>query len=131
MPAESALLPIAIAMITFPMFWLGVVRLLAFCAGWPRLAEYASTTVPSSVERGISGKVGWVGYNHVLRVAKTQRGLFLAINPLFRFGHQPLLIPWTKIRSENFRWWGTGYVRLTIRSQKGEVRICLPERFAP
>jgi hypothetical protein len=40
----------------------------------------------------------WIaGYGNCLTVGASPDGFYLAISPLFRFRHPPLLIPWTEV----------------------------------
>jgi hypothetical protein len=40
-------------------------------------------------------------YNNCLTVGASPEGLYLAMMPVFNFGHAPLLIPWTEITEQS------------------------------
>jgi hypothetical protein len=84
---------------------LALLTLLAVCAamarlgGWGSLAlRYRAGAEPEGTTfRMQSARFGWVDYNGCLKVVVARAGLYLAPFPLFRFGHPPLLIPWSDL----------------------------------
>lgn len=86
--------------IAFAAIWFGVMWILSFAGGWHALGtRYAHPRpIPASAVSGISGMVGWVGYNHVLKVANSEQYLYLDVLALFRPGHPALRIPWRDIK---------------------------------
>lgn len=40
----------------------------------------------------------WGNYNNCVNFGADQTGLYMAVFPLFRFGHPPLFIPWSEIQ---------------------------------
>ncbi|HEX9669848.1 MAG TPA: hypothetical protein VGC93_10225 [Thermoanaerobaculia bacterium] len=107
--SESSELALAVALglTLIPLFWMGVVSLIARLGGWGALAAaYAapgSTSAPGTpCWRGQSGTLsGYMNYNGVLRVCADPRGLGLSVMVLFRPGHAPLLIPWSEIAASH------------------------------
>lgn len=87
--------------IGFAAIWFGVMWLLSLSGGWHALGtRYAHPRpIPANSHSGISGMVGWVGYNHVLKVASTEQYLYLDVPAPFRPGHPALRIPWRDIET--------------------------------
>lgn len=87
----------------FPIFfvgmWLAVCGVLAWMGGWSRMAgKYRARLKPAGKSFWmLSGSVGWVSYNNCLIARVCEEGLYLAVWPIFRFGHPPLLIPWSEL----------------------------------
>jgi hypothetical protein len=112
---------IALILILAPMafvgFWCAVIWMIAVTSGWRRLAGAFAVPrpIPDSARGGVSGMVGWAGYNHVLRVAHNDRYLFLDVMWLFRVGHPALRIPWSAITvGAEAGWFFKRVVPLTI-----------------
>lgn len=109
---------------------------LAHFAGWRALARQYRAFARfegrrfhfSSAQFG-----GWVGYNGSFTPGANRTGLFVAVWPIFRICHPPLLVPWSEIGAlvERRRWFTA--VLLTFASVPGaRVRISfrLAERLA-
>lgn len=80
--------------------WLFVSALISYIGGWTTLAKRFRLRVPFTGERwlGQSGQMRWIaGYGNCLTVGCNHQGLYLAMMPLFRFRHPPLLVPWDEI----------------------------------
>jgi len=80
--------------------WLLVSALISYIGGWTTLAKRFRLRVPFTEERwlGQSGQMRWIaGYGNCLTVGCNHQGLYLAMMPLFRFRHPPLLVPWDEI----------------------------------
>lgn len=105
-------------------FWMGIVWLLAALSGWRSLATHYATTEPSpsNAQGFIYGMVGWISYNGVLKIAFTEWGLYIGINPLFKIGHPSLLIPYQHFT--NFRQ-GIFYRKADVQG----VTVSLPVRI--
>ncbi|MCH9807411.1 MAG: hypothetical protein K0U74_06750 [Alphaproteobacteria bacterium] len=110
-PLLIVLLVFAGFAIVFPLFWMAIVFLLSRIGGWSSLASRFSVDRDrkvsgdrfglTSVQFGLFGS-----YSNCIDVVISRNGLYLRPMVLFRFGHEPLLIPWTEIedvRSIN-RW---------------------------
>lgn len=82
-------------------FTCSILYLISFLSGWRKLARlYPAYNPPDGTRfRFQSGKVGWAGYNNCLTYCVGFSGLYIAVFPLFSFGHHPLLIPWGEIRA--------------------------------
>src|SRR4051794_14673481 len=68
--------------------------------GWSSLARVYRTSRerPAQMYNFCSGTMNWFcNYRIVLRVGFVQEGLYLAVWPLLRIGHPPLLIPYADI----------------------------------
>ena len=95
--SAAAIVATLLFLLIFPLFWCGIVWLLAQIGGWARLAQDFRT---DKTPRGTpfhwqSGAVGWTSYRGVLQLAAAPEGLFLSLPWLFRVGHAPLFIPWS------------------------------------
>ncbi len=97
----------------FAVFW-G----LSLAGGWRRLAaDYAAhEKPPGDFRRFQAVRLRWVGYNGCLTIGVCREGLYLAVWPIFRFCHPPLLIPWADLgeiqRRRTFLW---THVRAGVR----------------
>lgn len=100
----------------FPVFfvglWVFVLFLIARLGGWSRLAEYyqTQTRFEGQIWRFRSGRFRWASYNGCLTLGANDRGLYLAVFPLFRVGHPPLFIPWYDITTEEKKAFLTTYL---------------------
>ena len=119
------LIPLAFAVV-FPAFWCGVVWLIGR-VGWARLARHYETDAPriGPTFRWESGRVGASAYSGVLTVSVEPDGLRLAVMPLFRPGHPPVLIPWEEIRAIRPRrvLWHTSYALDTAPPEPVTVHL--------
>lgn len=96
---------IGIFLILFPAFWIGTLHLLSRIGGWHRLsADYTySGTVPRPQFSWVSALIGWVGYNNILRLHLSDQGIHVSVPAPFKFGHPPLFIPWSEVKSRTSR----------------------------
>jgi hypothetical protein len=84
----------------FPFMWFGTLAFVALIGGWVGLAErFATRERPAgdafamqSVSLSMFGS-----YNGAVDVTVGPAGVHLVPMFLFRFGHKPLLIPWTAV----------------------------------
>ena len=123
-----ATLIVILAPMAFVGFWCTVVWMVALTSGWRRLAQVYGVPrpIPDSARNGVSGMVGWAGYNHVLRVAHDDRYLFLDVMWVFRVGHSALRIPWSDITvGKESRWFLYNMTRLEVR-RPSMTRLRLP-----
>lgn len=132
---ESILLTVMIVVmfpIVFAAIWFGVMWILALTGGWRALASrYAhQRPIPASARTGISGMLGWVGYNHVLKVASTDQYLYLDVQALFRPGHPALRIPWRDIEVLGNARWPRRNCRLLRAGRPPLATLTLPEAHA-
>lgn len=75
-------------------------HMVAWMAGWKTLAARFRYDAPfvGSMWRWQCAKFRWGSrYNNCLTVGANSEGLYLAMMPVFNFGHAPLLIPWSEI----------------------------------
>ncbi len=67
-------------------------------------------------------------YGNCLKITAGKTGLGLAVFPLFRAGHPPLLIPWSEITIADEQWlWGLKRSRLTLRGMPSVTIIISPK----
>lgn len=80
--------------------WSGVVFLMSYLSGWQRLAlKYKAPLPTRRLYTGISGRIGGVSYNGILRLGFNENGLYLHVMSLFGIGHPPLLFPWSMLKN--------------------------------
>jgi hypothetical protein len=84
--------------VAFLSFWCFVLRRLAVQSGWRAIAERFRTWCHADgmVFRIQSAAIGQVNYASCLTIVLSPDGLGLAVWPMFRFSHPPLLIPWSE-----------------------------------
>jgi len=115
----------------FPVFfvagWLLVSFLLAALGGWESLAKHYATSAPFTGRcfRFRSAQFGsHVNYGGCLTFGSATWGLYLAVLPLFRVGHPPLLIPWSDVSAREARTWFSAAVELSLAKVPGlSIRI--------
>lgn len=83
----------------FVLLMLTIFAVLARAGGWTALArQYRCDGVPEGEKFSFQfAEFGWVGYNGCVTIRISTEGLYLAIWPVFRFSHPPLLIPWSDL----------------------------------
>ena len=81
--------------------WVILIKFISHLSGWNTLRNTYETLDKSTEINyfGILGKIGKFYYNNILNIALSDEGLYLAVPPIFRFGHPALLIPWKAIKS--------------------------------
>lgn len=99
-PVEFPLWLVPLFPIFFVAVWLGVCAVTAYVSRWPALAAHfraAGRPEGQPVEGQVRG-MGWANENGVTHLVVSAAGLYLYVNPLFRFGRPPLLLPWERVR---------------------------------
>lgn len=97
--------------------FLGIAALLSYLGGWSALAKQFRLM---GVFAGVRWKMqsghmrGFAGYNNCLTVGCSPEGLYIAMIPLFRFRHPPLLVPWHEIAVSRRKIIFWDYVRLGL-----------------
>jgi hypothetical protein len=96
-PAETGLKVLLFA--GFAVFWVFIVRRVARTSGWRDLATSYRATAPFHGRRRYlqSGSVGGVSHGGTLILGADADGLYMSVLAPFRFGHQPLYIPWSDV----------------------------------
>lgn len=96
----------------FPLFfiagWLLVSYFLSALGGWQSLVKHYAASAPfrGRYFRFRSAQFGgYVNYGGCLTIGSGTEGLYLAVLPLFRVGHPPLLIPWSDVSARKARTW--------------------------
>ena len=118
----------------FPFFfiflWVTVLFILAYIGGWSRLAQYYQTQSTFEGERWNfkSGRMGVTNYSGCLTIGVNDRGLYLAVFPIFRVGHPPLFIPWYDITTSKSRKFLVSYLDFTF-ARMPSVTFSVAERF--
>jgi hypothetical protein len=114
---------------------LGAAAWSLICTGLARFAGWRSLALEYRAASPFRGRrfhfcsaqfAGWVGYNGSFTPGADRTGLFVAVWPVFRIGHPPLLVPWSEIEIsvEKGRW--LTVVLLTFaRVPSARVRITL------
>jgi hypothetical protein len=124
--------------ISFFGMWVAVCFLLASLGGWSRLARHyrSQSGFAGKKWRFKSGQFQPVNYKHCLTIGSDEYGLYLAVHPLFRVGHPPLLIPWSDITTTESQGWLFSYrefafskvptVKLRVLRDVGEKILIFP-----
>ena len=111
----------------FTALWSAIVFGFSHVSGWQNLAsQYATPPRYEGFYTNVSGRVGLVSYNNLLRIAFTEKGLYLHIMPFFQIGHTPLLLPWHQLRHWELT---TSLFRKVVYCQIDGVRITLPHKY--
>ena len=130
MSADFALL-LAIGVCGFAAFWFLIVFLISAIGGWRALAQRYRSDMPFTGHTWHmrSGRMGGIArYSGVLTVGVNPAGLYLAVMPLFRPGHPPLLIPWPDVSVTSERRFGGTFIVFTFR-QAPMASLQLQESF--
>ena len=95
--------------VEFFLAWVATSSILAFLSGWQSLARrFRAVAVPTGTRYSNQvTAVGWISQCGVTNVIISQDGLYLYVNPFFRFLHPPVLIPWadvTLVGNRRFLW---------------------------
>ena len=95
-----ALMPV-LGLLGFAGMWVGITFLLSRVGGWNVLAGryLAQQPFAGELQRGCSGRLGFVNYNKCLSLGSNEQGLYLSVPRIFAFAHPPLFIPWSDIRA--------------------------------
>ena len=84
-------------MVVFPLFWCLVIWIISFVGGWRTLAgSFAASSEP------VGDRYSWralriapaANYNGCINVVLSSGGIYMVPSMLFRFAHEPLLLPW-------------------------------------
>lgn len=102
---SETLLLLPILLFGFIGIWIFVCFLLAQLSGWSRLAVYYRTPTDFSGRKWEfqTGRLRWARYRGCLTIGTNSEYLYLAVFPLFRVGHPPLLIPWSDITTSEHK----------------------------
>lgn len=122
--------------IIFPVYfvtlWLFVLAVISSLGGWTTLAKRFLNRRPflGFTLKGQNAHMRWVaGYSRCLTIGSGPEGLYLAMMPLFRFRHPPLLIPWSEIAVKRRQAFFLQYVRLGL-GRELDVPLWLRPRLA-
>ncbi|WP_035601585.1 hypothetical protein [Haloferula sp. BvORR071] len=115
----AALAPL-LFLILFPAFWCFVVWIISILGGWARLGrDYTARNKPLGPDFSmLSLQIApMTGYNNCLQVTFCAQGIYMVPFLIFRVGHPPLLIPWSKvgpIQTRNFLWMRTDFFPIEV-----------------
>ena len=123
--------------LAFVLFWSFTIWHLAWLGGWRALGKkYGVQRLPTGKKYSWQsasfqgGSAGWqfpCNYGSCLTMIVCDQGLGLAVSPIFRVGHPPLLIPWSEFyspRQKTVLWYWKFFA-----AEIGEpaiVTVCLP-----
>ena len=112
--------------VVFAAFWALMSYVIAMIGGWTRLAEDYRANNAFEGKRwrfqSASMRLG-TSYGNVLTVGAGPEGLSLEVFLLFRFGHPPLLIPWSDIQKLGEPSWFRGQVLVFSKAPDIKVRL--------
>lgn len=102
--------------ILFCALWCGVMKITASISGWSRLSEAYAAPHPFTGTRIPFQSLffGQTNYNSIITVGVSPEALYLRLIPFFRYGHAPLLIPFTDLRASVRKGWVFTYVDMAI-----------------
>lgn len=119
-------------LVVFFIFWVVLMKLLHTVSGWFSLQEsFGTETAPSGREESFSYvQIGWLSYNGVIHLCFTEKGLYMNIMTLFRFGAGAVLIPWENLifkEKKKILW--MDYVNLEAQLSNGKkIKLQFLER---
>jgi len=118
----------------FVIFWCTVTWVISKF-GWARLAkEFATTSTATGKRYGCVSVLfrPLISYNNCVKVGLSDVGIHLAMMPLFRIGHPPLLIPWRFVEryAERKMWW-CSTLRIELNAAEVSFDIMLPVASKP
>ncbi len=124
--------PVAMAVLFVPAFvafWCLVVYLISQLGGWASLAEdFRATNEPSGEAFSwTSGKIHFFSnYNNSLIATVSRTGVHVAPWMAFRIGHEPIFIPWHRVRGiiQGYYFFRP-YTHLAMMTPSGEKSITL------
>lgn len=133
-PSEPSQIQMSWLWALFPVFfvgmWLIISVILSAIGGWSTLANHYAAHSGFAGRRFYfrSAQLGaGVGYSACLTLGTDPAGLYLAVLPLFRMAHPPLLIPWSEITARETKSWFSATVELRFtRVPMVSVRISRP-----
>lgn len=111
----------------FSILWSGISFLISYLSGWRYLAgRYRTEPLMEGFYRGVYGRIGIANYNGVLRVAFTEKGMYMHVMPLFKIGHPPLLLPWNHLKD-----WkeSNSFFQHSVKCKIDGVSISLPHKY--
>src|SRR6185312_6478184 len=112
----------ALLVIWFAAVWCLACVSLSRANAWRQLSRHFRTQAPFPAARW-TFQSGYMRYRvrmgNVLTVGADCHGLYLAVLPLFRLGHPPLLIPWSEIEVSRTRILFRDMVRFELGKELG------------
>lgn len=101
--------------VAFPIFfvclWILICGVISRVGGWALLSKFFRAQLPFTGTRWRlqSGQMRYmVGYNNCLDIGADRESLYLAVFPILRFMHPPLLVPWHQIKVRRGKRWPWG-----------------------
>lgn len=132
---------VAVVIVAWLGFWVGLISMIARLGGWRRLAlaypfDEANQLREKSHPLGIDVNEAkqnsparktfamqslvlgrFVNYNHVVHFTVREDGLLLTVMRIFRFGHLPMLLRWSDLTAEPTTRMGFKMMRLQARGE--------------
>lgn len=112
-----------------PLFWIAIVWLISRMSGWARLARQYPATGPVAghVFRWCSAQLRMFSrYSFSLVVTVSESGIHLQPIVFFKFGHDPIFLPWESIdRLERQRSPLFPSVKLWVEDQEDESPVTI------
>ena len=124
-------IPPILFMLAFAALWCGICYLLAVIGGWSSLANFYHLNEPFDGQKWHFRSAQFryfANYNNALTLGASERGLYMAVLFLFRFGHPPLLVPWQHVRKAPrgvFSFWSTPL----LLGEHSPVRVSVSSRL--
>lgn len=113
----------------FAAFWCVIIVLISFASGWQNLARYFRAVSKPAGQVFVlqTCSINGADYKGALNFVVAEEGLYLAVLPIFRMGHAPLLIPWTAISEFETRkiFWVSRRETTISVSQFNRVRLLI------
>lgn len=131
LPSASSWLRVLFPVL-FVAGWLLVSVLLSAMGGWRALAQQYAAGERFSGKRFHFRSAqlgGFVNYSACLTLGASAQGLYLAVLPLFRMGHPPLIIPWADVTAREARSWLFSAIELESNKVPGTT-VRLSARLA-
>ena len=131
---DNPLVIVLIILIAFPVFFaltLCVISaIVSLVSGWYKLASQYKVESPKDIKWLTCnvGRVGIMDYSEFMKMNISQEGLYLKTwpEPITKFMHPPLLIPWKDVKElEERKILAFDYVRIVANG----VSVWLPKKY--
>jgi hypothetical protein len=112
------------------LLWCLIGLLVAHLSGWHQLGKLYGSSRKNNGRKWRMKSIGMrrgQNYQNIVTIGANIEGIFLSVFPLFRFGHQPLFIPWDQITYIKKRWYFIEHNCLTFKRVE-KVFMVLPSQ---
>lgn len=87
-------------LVGFASLWCLVCWINSRMTGWSRLANrFPASEIPRGRRHSLLARVGYLGRDMALTFVEEEEGIYLAMTPVFAFGHRPIFLPWKEFHS--------------------------------